>query len=75
MSYEESCAQAFPFDKVVNGMLDPELTEDTVEIVNEAVKDKMQVNIIFDNRVGGNAPLIAQQLADRLHSEKQQQLS
>jgi uncharacterized protein YecE (DUF72 family) len=75
MSYEESYAKAFPFDKMVSGMLDPEMIEDTVEILNEAIKDKVQVNLIINNRAGGNAPLIAQKVADRLFSEKQQRLS
>jgi hypothetical protein len=50
------------------------MIEDTVKIMNEAVKDKIQVNLIINNRAGGNAPLIAQQIADRLHSEEQQRL-
>jgi hypothetical protein len=74
MSYEESYAKAFPFDKMVTGMLDPEMIEDTARIVNEAMRDKIQVNLIINNRAGGNAPLIAQKIADRLHSEKQQRL-
>ena len=74
MSYEESYAKAFPFDKMVSGMLDSEMIEDTAKIVNEAIKDKVQVNLIINNRAGGNAPLIAQKIADRLHSEKQQSL-
>ena len=56
MSYEESYAKAFPFDKMVSGMLDPEMIEDTVKIVNEAIKGKVQVNLIINNRIGGNAP-------------------
>ena len=52
----------------------PEMIEDTVKIVNEAIKDKIQVNLIINNRAGGNAPLIAQKIADRLHKEKQQRL-
>jgi len=74
MSYEESYAKAFPFDKMVSGVLDPEMIEDTVKMVNEAIKDKIQVNLIINNRAGGNAPLIAQKIADRFHSEKQQRL-
>ena len=74
MSYEESYAKAFPFDKMVSGMLDPEMIEDTAKIVNEAIKDKVQVNLIINNRAGGNAPLIAEKIADRLHKEKQQGL-
>ena len=74
MSYEESYAKAFPFDKMISGMLDPEMIEDSLKIVNEAIKDKIQVNLIINNRTGGNAPLIAKKIADRLHSEKQQKL-
>jgi hypothetical protein len=40
MSYEESYAKAFPFDKMVSGMLDPEMIENTAKIVNEAMKEK-----------------------------------
>ena len=65
MSYEESYAKAFPFDKMVSGMLDPEMIEDTVKIVNEAIKDKVQVNLIINNRAGGNAPMIAQEVAKK----------
>ena len=55
-------------------MLDSEMIEDTAKIVNEAQKNKVQVNLIINNRTGGNAPLIAEKIADRLHSEKQQGL-
>ena len=75
MSYEESYAKAFPFDKMTSGMLGLEMIEDTVKIVNEAIKGKIQVNLIINNRAGGNAPLIAQKIADRLRSEKQGSLS
>ena len=59
MSYEESYAKAFPFNKMASGMLDPEIIEDTVKIVNGVRKDNIQVNLIINNRAGGNAPLIA----------------
>jgi len=65
MSYEESYAKAFPFDNMVSGMLDAEMIEDTVKIVNEATKDKNQVNLIINNRAGGNAPMIAQEVAKK----------
>jgi hypothetical protein len=38
------------------------------------MKDKVHVNLIINNRAGGNAPLMAQKLADRLHSGRQQRL-
>jgi hypothetical protein len=54
--------------------LSGEMIEDTVTIVNEAIKDNLQVNLIINNRAGGHAPLIAQKIADRLHKERQQRL-
>jgi len=74
MGYNESYAKAFPFDKMIPGMLDPEMIEDTAKIVNEAMKDKVQVNLIINNRAGGNAPMIAEKIADRLDKETQQGL-
>jgi hypothetical protein len=62
MSYDDSYAKAFPFDKMVSGMLDSEMIEDTLKIVNEAIKDKIQVNLIINNRAGGNAPLTPRRL-------------
>jgi hypothetical protein len=56
---------------MVPGMLDPEMVEDTAKIVNEAINDKVQPNLIINNRAGGNAPLIAQKITERLQKEKQ----
>jgi hypothetical protein len=56
MGYEESYAKEFRFDTMVSGMLDPEMIKDTARIVDEAVKDKVQVNVIINNRAGGNTP-------------------
>jgi len=56
MSYEESYAKAFPFDKMVPGMLEPEMIEDTAKIMNEAQKNKVQVNLIINNRAAATLP-------------------
>ena len=37
-------------------MLVVEIIEDNLKIVTEAIKDKIQVNLIINNRAGGNAP-------------------
>ena len=42
------------------------MIEDNVKTVNEAIRDKIQVNLIINNRAGGNAPLIAQMIASKL---------
>jgi len=65
MSYEVSFAKAFPFDKMIAGMREPEMIKDTAKIVNEAIKEKVQVDLIINNRAGGNAPMIAQEVAKK----------
>ncbi len=67
MSYEESYAKAFPFEKMFPGILNPEMIEDMAKIVNGATKDKVQVNLTINDRASGNASLIAQKIADRVH--------
>ena len=47
------------------------MIKDMAKIVNEAIRDKVQVNLIINNRAGGNAPLISEKIAERLHKEKQ----
>ena len=52
----------------------PEMIEDAVKIVNEVIKDKIQVNLIINNPTGGNAPLIAKKISEMVYSEKQDRL-
>ena len=56
MSYEESYAKAFPFENMIPGMVDPKMIEQTIKIMDEAMKDKTRVNLIINNRAGDNAP-------------------
>jgi uncharacterized protein YecE (DUF72 family) len=65
MSYEDSYAKTFPFDKLVDGMLNLEMLEDTVRLILAGVKRKVRMNIIINNRAGGNAPMIAQQIGEK----------
>jgi hypothetical protein len=58
---------------MIPGTLGSEMIENTEKIVNEAIKDKVQVNLIISNR-RWQRPLIAQKIADRLHSEKPRRL-
>jgi hypothetical protein len=50
---------------MVEGMLDPQMVEDTVRLIREAIKREKRIAIIINNRAGGNGPLIAQQIANR----------
>jgi hypothetical protein len=42
----------FHCDSILSG----EMIEDTVKIVSAAIKDRIQVDLIINNRAGGNAP-------------------
>jgi phosphoheptose isomerase len=65
MKYEDSYEKAFPFNKLIEGMLDPRMIEDTVQLIKEAIKREKKIAIIINNRAGGNAPLIVRELAKR----------
>ena len=65
MKYEDSYAKAFPFDKLIDGMLDPRMIEDTIQLIMEAIRRERGIAIIINNRAGGNGPLIAQSIATR----------
>ena len=71
MRYEDSFEKAYPFDRLVEGMMAPEMILETVEIVKTAIEKGMLVNLIINNRAGGNAPLIAQIIAKKIMPEKQ----
>ena len=65
MSYEDSYAKAFPFDKMVDGMLNSQMIEDTIYLILEGIKRKERMIIIINNRAGGNAPMIARLIAEK----------
>ena len=70
MRYEEAYAKAHPFDKLVDGMLQPEMIEDTVRIMRAGVEAGVEMHVIVNNRAGGNAPEIARRLAERFLSSE-----
>jgi hypothetical protein len=65
MRYDDSYIQAYPFDKVVEGMLQPEMILETVDIMTQRIKQGGMVNVIINNRAGGNVPLLAQIIAKK----------
>jgi hypothetical protein len=66
MRYEDSYVRAYPFDRLVEGMLQPEMILETVDIIKGAIEEGVLVNLIINNRAGGNAPMIAQIIAEKL---------
>ncbi len=61
--YEDAYARAHPFDKLVEGMMSREMIGHTVEIMREAANQGVRIHVIINNRSGGNAPLIAEEVA------------
>ncbi len=63
MRYQDAYARAFPFDRVIEEMLQPAMVPQAAELMWEAISLGKEINVIINNRAGGNAPLIARQLA------------
>jgi uncharacterized protein YecE (DUF72 family) len=63
--YEEAYIKAYPFDRMIEGMMTPRMVEDTVEIMSEAILRGVHVNVVVNNRAGGNAPMIAQKISEK----------
>ena len=61
--YEDAYARAHPFNALIKGMQTPEMVKDTTQLIKRAIEEKIRINVIVNNRAGGNAPLIAQQVA------------
>jgi uncharacterized protein YecE (DUF72 family) len=68
MRYEEAYAKAHPFDKLVDGMVQEETVRETAGLMQKAIEEGVETSILINNRSGGNAPLIAQMVAERFLS-------
>ena len=63
MRYEEAYAKAHPFDKMVEGMLQPKMIEETAKLMHSGIEKGVKVYVLTNNRAGGNAPVITQTIA------------
>jgi uncharacterized protein YecE (DUF72 family) len=66
MRYEDSYVRAYPFDKLVDGMMQLEMVLETVDIVKNTIEKGVLINLLINNRAGGNAPMIARKIAEKL---------
>lgn len=55
--------RAHPFNALIKGMQSPGMVQDTTQLIKRGIEDKVRINVIVNNRAGGNAPPIAQQVA------------
>jgi len=63
--YEDAYVRAHPFDHLIDGMMSPGMIPETVETMRAGIDQQVHMNVIINNRAGGNAPLIAQKIAER----------
>ena len=63
--YEEAYKKAYPFDKIVDGMMSTHMVEEAAALMSAAIDQGVNVNVIVNNRAGGNAPIIAQKVAEK----------
>ena len=76
MRYENAYAKAHPFNKLVDGMLQPPMVKEAAGFMHEAAEKGIETSVIINNRSGGNAPIIAQKMAEeffRGHLQAQRQ--
>ncbi len=60
--YEDAYARAFPFDRLIDEMIQPGMIPQTARLMWEAVRDGVRLNLIINNRAAGNAPSLAQRI-------------
>ncbi|HYA40092.1 MAG TPA: DUF72 domain-containing protein [Syntrophobacteraceae bacterium] len=60
--YEDAYARAFPFNRLIEQMIQPGMISQTAQLMWEALRDDVEINIIINNRAGGNAPGLAQRI-------------
>jgi uncharacterized protein YecE (DUF72 family) len=63
MRYEVAYAKAHPFDNLIDGMMTAGMVTDTANIMKAAVESEVDISVIVNNRSGGNAPLVAAEVA------------
>jgi hypothetical protein len=71
MRYEDAYLKAHPFDRLIEGMVQPEMVLETMEIMRAAIEHRGMINVIVNNRAGGNAPPIAKHIAEKFIGKPQ----
>ena len=66
VNYAKSYEQAFPFDRMTEGMLRDDMVEDTLEVIKGVIQQGKRLFILINNRFGGSAPLTGQILVERM---------
>ncbi len=62
--YEDAYAKAFPFDRLIEDMVQPGMISQTAELMRRSISEDIEINIVINNRAGGNAPRLAQKIIE-----------
>jgi uncharacterized protein YecE (DUF72 family) len=65
MRYEDTYTMAHPFNKFIDGMISQQMIDETVDLMLDAIDKGVNINVLINNRAGGNAPIIAQIISER----------
>lgn len=68
MSHEAAIKRAAPYNKIVGEL--PQMRQDTISLVKQAMGENRQAYVLVNNRSEGNAPLTVQALVSCLRCEK-----
>jgi hypothetical protein len=63
--YDDSYEKIYPFDELLEKMPQPDMILKTGEIMRTATEKGLVINVIINNRAGGNAPTIASLIAEK----------
>ncbi|MFC2156742.1 DUF72 domain-containing protein [Acidobacteriota bacterium] len=69
MNYTKSFDKAFPFNRMVDGLLRDNMLDDTVKIIKSVIHQGKRIFILINNRFGGNAPQTGRILVERLEAD------
>ena len=68
MSYEQAKKRAGLYDKIVGEL--PQMRQETIGLVRQAVAESRQAYVLVNNRAEGNAPLTIQAIVDELETQE-----
>ncbi|MCC2643294.1 MAG: uncharacterized protein K0S45_3707 [Nitrospira sp.] len=68
MSYEAAKKRAEPYTRIIEEL--PEMRSQTVELVRQAMNQKIRAYVLVNNRAEGNAPITTQALIAKLRGAK-----
>lgn len=71
MRYSDTYAAAYPFNRLIDGMLSPKMLDDALDIMITAINAGISAQVIINNRAGGSAPEIARILSEQFLARKQ----